>query len=50
LIIAELAEQIARFRRVWWIHTGLYAGLVAGLAAMIIGAARQTATKALSLN
>ncbi len=32
------AEQIARFRRVWWIHTGLYAGLVVGLAAMIFGA------------
>jgi hypothetical protein len=32
------AEQIARFRRVWWIHTGLYGGLAAGLAAMIIGA------------
>jgi hypothetical protein len=32
------AEQIARFRRVWWIHTGLYAGLAAGLAAIILGA------------
>jgi hypothetical protein len=30
------AEQIARFRLVWWIHTGLYAGLAAGLAAMIV--------------
>jgi hypothetical protein len=30
------ADQIVRFRRVWWIHTGLYAGLVIGLAAMII--------------
>jgi hypothetical protein len=30
------AGQIGRFRRVWWIHTGLYAGLVLGLAAMII--------------
>ena len=32
------AEQIARLRRVWWIHTGLYSGLAAGLAAMILGA------------
>jgi hypothetical protein len=32
------SEQIARFRRVWWIHTGLYAGLLAGLVAIIIGA------------
>jgi hypothetical protein len=30
------ADQIIRFKRVWWIHTGLYAGLVVGLAAMII--------------
>jgi hypothetical protein len=30
------ADQIAQFRRVWWIHTGLYAGLAIGLAAMII--------------
>ena len=30
------ADQIIRFRKVWWIHTGLYAGLVVGLAAMII--------------
>jgi hypothetical protein len=30
------ADQIIRFRKVWWIHTGLYAGLVIGLAAMII--------------
>ncbi|HZM02739.1 MAG TPA: hypothetical protein VFC44_06920 [Candidatus Saccharimonadales bacterium] len=27
--------QVARFRQVWWIHVGLYAGLIAGLAAMI---------------
>jgi hypothetical protein len=37
------ADQIARFRRVWWIHTGLYAGLALGLTAMI---ARQSAIKA----
>jgi hypothetical protein len=30
------ADQISRFRKVWWIHTGLYAGLIFGLAAMII--------------
>ena len=30
------AEQLARFRRVWWIHTGLYAGLTVGLTAMIL--------------
>lgn len=29
------ANQIVRFRSVWWIHTGLYAGLVLGLAAMM---------------
>jgi hypothetical protein len=28
------ADQIGRFRRVWWIHMGLYAGLIIGLAAM----------------
>jgi hypothetical protein len=30
------AEQIGHFKRVWWIHTGLYTGLVLGLAAMLI--------------
>ena len=30
------AEQIARFRKVWWIHTGLYAGLALGLAVIIV--------------
>lgn len=30
------ADQIIRFKKVWWIHTGLYAGLVIGLAAMIV--------------
>jgi hypothetical protein len=28
-------NQIRRFLRVWWIYTGLYAGLTLGLAAMI---------------
>jgi hypothetical protein len=37
------ADQIVRFRRVWWIHTGLYAGLVIGLAAMIIRGKRDHA-------
>jgi hypothetical protein len=27
--------QINRFREVWWIHIGLYAGLIVGLATMI---------------
>jgi hypothetical protein len=34
-------EQIRRFRLVWWIHTGLYAGFVLGLAAMIALARRR---------
>ena len=29
------ADQLLRFRRVWWIHTGLYAGLAIGLAALL---------------
>jgi len=29
-------DGINRFREVWWIHVGLYAGLVAGLAVMIL--------------
>jgi hypothetical protein len=29
-------DQIGRFRRVWWIHMGLYAGLTIGLIAMIL--------------
>jgi hypothetical protein len=29
-------DQIGLFKRVWWIHTGLYAGLAAGLVGMII--------------
>ena len=29
-------DQIVLFRKVWWMHTGLYAGLALGLAAMII--------------
>lgn len=32
------SEQIARFRLVWWIHSGLYAGMLLGLGVM---AARQ---------
>ena len=30
------AEPILRFRRVWWIHTGLYSGAVAGLLDMVL--------------
>ena len=30
------AGPILRFRRVWWIHTGLYSGAVAGLLAMVL--------------
>ncbi len=30
------ADQISRFRRVWWIHMGLYAGLTIGLLGMIL--------------
>jgi hypothetical protein len=30
------ADQIIRFRQVWWTHTGLYAGTVTGLAALIM--------------
>ena len=29
------AGEISRFRQVWWIHVGLYAGMVVGLAVMI---------------
>jgi hypothetical protein len=29
------AEGISRFRKVWWIHLGLYAGMIVGLAAML---------------
>lgn len=39
-------EQIGRFLRVWWIHTGLYAGLVLGLAAMIARTRRDRRVKA----
>ncbi len=28
-------DQIARFKRVWWIHIGLYTGLIIGLVIMI---------------
>ncbi len=35
------AEGINRFRQVWWTHIGLYAGLVIGLAAMILRAIKE---------
>jgi hypothetical protein len=34
-------ESIGRFRQVWWTHVGLYAGMIIGLAAMIIRAAKE---------
>lgn len=37
--------RIADFRHVWWIHTGLYAGLVLGLVALIIKAKQEPAGK-----
>ena len=30
------AGPILRFRRVWWIHTGIYSGALAGLLAMVL--------------
>jgi hypothetical protein len=35
------AEKISRFRRVWWIHAGLYLGMIIGLVAMVRGALRE---------
>lgn len=35
-------EQIERFRRVWWMHTGLYAGMFLGLMAVILRHRRRT--------
>jgi hypothetical protein len=35
------AERISRFRQVWWTHIGLYAGMVIGLTAMILRAAKE---------
>lgn len=37
------ADQILRFRRVWWIHTGIYAGLAVGLVGMIFRKKTQAA-------
>jgi hypothetical protein len=37
------ANKIILFRRVWWIHTGLYLGLILGLTAMIIRERREGA-------
>ncbi|MGD0411588.1 MAG: hypothetical protein ABSC18_07765 [Verrucomicrobiota bacterium] len=34
------SESISRFRQVWWTHVGLYAGMVMGLAAMLLRAAK----------
>ena len=35
------AGEINRFRQVWWTHVGLYAGMVVGLTAMILRAAKE---------
>jgi hypothetical protein len=35
------AEGISRFRRVWWIHLGLYAGMIVGLVAMLLRIAKE---------
>jgi hypothetical protein len=35
------AERISRFRQVWWTHIGLYTGMVIGLTAMILRAAKE---------
>jgi hypothetical protein len=35
------AERISRFRQVWWTHIGLYAGMVIGLTAMLLRAAKE---------
>jgi len=35
------AGRISRFRQVWWIHVGLYAGMIIGLAAMIFRAVKE---------
>jgi hypothetical protein len=38
------AERISRFRQVWWTHVGLYAGMVMGLAALLLRAAKERKT------
>jgi hypothetical protein len=35
------AARISRFRQVWWTHVGLYAGMAAGLAALLLRAAKE---------
>jgi len=35
------AGRISRFRQVWWTHIGLYAGMVIGLTAMLLRAAKE---------
>jgi hypothetical protein len=35
------AGKISRFRQVWWTHLGLYAGMVIGLTAMLLRAAKE---------
>jgi hypothetical protein len=38
------ARKLDRFRQVWWTHVGLYAGMIIGLAAMLVRAARERKT------
>jgi hypothetical protein len=40
------AAQTRRCLQVWWIHTGLYAGLVAGLVWVVVAVARRRRTNA----
>jgi hypothetical protein len=38
------AGKLNRFRQVWWTHMGLYAGMIIGLAAMLLRAVRERKT------
>jgi len=38
------AGKLDRFRQVWWTHVGLYAGMIIGLAAMLVRAAGERKT------
>ncbi len=44
------SEAISRFRQVWWIHIGLYAGMAAGLAAMLLRAAKERKNPAAAIS
>jgi hypothetical protein len=34
-------KKLDHFRQVWWIHVGLYTGIIIGLAAMLIRAVKE---------